>query len=265
MLASFALSCQSRFCRVVVLGLRGGGARPALEEVTTAEIGDLRGRGEVHEGFRSPLGRDRKQLRSPQDEREEAAAFFAEAAGDEARMQAVDGDAFADPTARKFAREQDVAQLRSLIGRHAVVGPRELQILETELRALVGGRGGVDHPCRRRREQGLAQTVAEHEIGHVVEGKGALEPFGGEAAIAEDRTGIVDQDIDPPLLRRDLGRHALDFCDEHEIGVQDAVRRAGSARSQSPERGLAARPVARDQNEPRPHGREPLGRDLADA
>jgi hypothetical protein len=43
------------------------------------------------------------------------------------------------------------------------------------------------------------------------------------------------------------------------------VRRAGSDRSQSPERGLAARPVARDQNEPRPHGGKPLGRDFADA
>jgi hypothetical protein len=134
-----------------------------------------------------------------------------------------------------------------------------------ELRALVGGRGGVDHPRRRRREQGFAQAVTEHEIGHVVEGKGALDPFGGEAAKAEDRTGIVDQDIDPALLCRDLGRHAFDFCDEHEIGVVDAVRRAGSTRPQSPERGLAARPVAGDQNEPRPHGGKPLCRGLADA
>ena len=90
-----------------VFGLRGGGGGPAFEKVTAADIGDLRGRGEVHNGFRAFLGRDRKQLRNPQDEREQSAAFFAQAAGDEARMQAVDGDASTGPLAREFAREQD--------------------------------------------------------------------------------------------------------------------------------------------------------------
>ena len=73
--------------------------------------------------------------------------------------------------------------------------------------------------------------MAEHEIGHVVEGKGALESFGSEAAIAEDRTGIVNEDIDPLLRCRNVGCHAFDFCDAHEVRVVDAVRRGGSVLS----------------------------------
>jgi hypothetical protein len=57
--------------------------------------------------------------------------------------------------------------------------PRELQILETELRALVGGRGGVDHTVRAAASKGSRRTVDEHEIGHVVEGKVRSSPFGG--------------------------------------------------------------------------------------
>ena len=87
----------------VVLGLRGRGGRPAPEEVAAGEIGDLVGGGEVHDGFRAFLGRDREHLRSPQGEREQSAAFSAEVAGDEAWMQAVDGNALAGPPAGKLA------------------------------------------------------------------------------------------------------------------------------------------------------------------
>src|SRR5262245_39756532 len=86
-------------CRDVVLGLRGRAARPGPEEVAAAEIGDLGGGGQIHDGFRSLLGRDREHLRSPQGERQKSAGFPAEVAGDEARMQAVDGDTLADPPA----------------------------------------------------------------------------------------------------------------------------------------------------------------------
>ena len=58
------------------------------------------------------------------------------------------------------------------------------------------------------------RAVREHEIAHVVEREGPLEPLGGELASPEHAPGIVEENIDARLGGGDLRPHLLHLGDQ---------------------------------------------------
>ena len=165
-------------------------------------------------------------------------------------------------TAGQFTREQNVAELGQTVGAEWTVAFR-LQIFEAESRFPVRFRCRVDDPCIRRQDP--AQPFRQTEVRHVVEGKGLLQSFGGDAAMTEERSGVVDENIDSGLDGSDLPSGTARFGHQRKIGVMNAMfcfrRDAGEAS----ERGLASFRAASHQNQSRSHGSESLGRLFSDA
>ena len=56
----------------------------------------------------------------------------------------------------------------------------------------------------------LAQRLGQHEIGHVVEGEGQLQPLGRHQPVGKEGAGVIDENIDARLaggdFRSDLAR-----------------------------------------------------------
>ena len=90
-------------------------------EVLAGYAGDLGGRREVHDGFRALLWSQGKALADANSETHESAALVAEASGHKAGMQAIGRHACTLKPPRKFARKEDVAQLRAPV--HFEAGP----------------------------------------------------------------------------------------------------------------------------------------------
>src|SRR5438045_5981998 len=93
-------------------------------------------------GFRGDRG---ESLGSAQRQAPDQAIVVAEAAGDEAGMQAVDDRRPGAEAARQLAGEQDIRKLRALVGAPAAVAVAlHLEIVEIELRAAMGTRRDID-------------------------------------------------------------------------------------------------------------------------
>jgi hypothetical protein len=78
-------------------------------------------------------------LGEPCETRDHAAAFIADAGGDESRMEAIGGDPCIKQPASVFAREKNVAKLRAAIGFHGSKTFGQLQIVEIEPDSLMRG------------------------------------------------------------------------------------------------------------------------------
>ena len=66
-------------------------------------------------------------------------------------------------------------------------------------------------PRRRRGDEAVAQCRGQHEVGHMIEGKGALEAVLRDFTLGEHGAGIVDQDINARFRGRYRCSHAIHF------------------------------------------------------
>jgi hypothetical protein len=107
--------------------------------------------------------------------------------------------------------------------------------------------------------------MGEDEIGHVVEGKGALEAFRGDFPRGENIAGIVDEHVDPRLGCSNLRPDPFHLGHQGKIAVMGAVCGVRSEFAQPREHVLAALAIARDQHDAGADARQPLGRDLPNA
>src|SRR6516225_6645712 len=98
----------------------------------------------MNDGFCALGGGYCEKLGEPYHVRDQAAALISKARGDEARMQAIRGDAAALQAARELAREQDVAELRAAVGFHGAKAMLRLQVAEVECCGTMGIGSGVD-------------------------------------------------------------------------------------------------------------------------
>src|SRR6516225_10165922 len=139
----------------------------------------------MNDGSRALGGRYCEKLGEPYHVRDQAPALISKARGDEARMQAIRGDAVAMQAACELAREQDVAELRAAVGLHGAKALLRLQVAEVECCATMGVGSGVDDARVARAGEPRAQALRHDEIGHVVEREGALEAVLRDPARAE--------------------------------------------------------------------------------
>jgi len=63
------------------------------------------------------------------------------------------------------------------------------------------------------------QRRGEREVGHVVERERALQTFGGDLPPAEERAGVVHQDVETAYRLLKLGRHPARVGNQLEVGV----------------------------------------------
>ena len=70
--------------------------------------------------------------------------------------------------------------------------------------------GGFPEPAQ--------QEVGEHEIAHMVERESTLPAILGQGMAIEERPGIVDQHVDPPGLRQEIGGEPALLGQAREIG-----------------------------------------------
>jgi hypothetical protein len=210
------------------------------------------------------LGASGKQLGEPHERRGGAAGLVAEARRHEAGAEAARDHAEIGQPGGELAGEQDVAQLRGAVDGERPVGFFRLQVVEIEPSLAVRIRGGVDHARRRAGDEAPDQPGGQHEIGHVIEREGALEPVLGDGAAGEHGAGIVDQHVDARLRGGDLAADALDLLEAQQIRIVDRVAAVGRAGLDLRQRGGAARAVARHDDEARAHAGEALRGDLTD-
>jgi hypothetical protein len=65
--------------------------------------------------------------------------------------------------------------------------------------------------------------VGQHEIGHVVEREGALEPVRRHSAGSKYIPGIIDEDVDARLFCRDPGSNLLGLVETRQVGDMGLV------------------------------------------
>src|SRR5262249_9885689 len=138
-----------------------------------------------HDRLRAFFRRDGKVLGHAHTQGEQAAAVVAETRGYESGMQAVGSHTAFGPSPSQLTRVKNVAELGTSVNLEAAVVVGRLQVAEVQPVALVRVGRSVDHARRRRSPQALAQAVGDHEVRHVVGGKGELQAVGGELARAE--------------------------------------------------------------------------------
>jgi hypothetical protein len=119
-------------------------------------------------------------------------------------------------------------------------------------------RGGADDPRRRRSTQALLQAMGQDEIGHVVQGEGALEPFRRDLPRREKAAGIVDQDVDTRLGCCDLRAGPLHIGEQRKIGVMSTMGFMRSDAAQAHEGLFGAFPIARDDYQAGAEAGQPL-------
>src|SRR5258708_15654397 len=141
-----ALLPEPARCGVVLRRLAQPGRR-AIGEIAAADRRHRGRRGEIDDGLRALLRRDREELGDADAQAEEAAVVVAETGGDEAGMKAVGGDAGGGEAARQLAREENVGELGAAIDGYIVIIPLRLPIVEVEpCLPMMRRRGCVDDP-----------------------------------------------------------------------------------------------------------------------
>jgi hypothetical protein len=186
------------------------------------------------------------QHRRPHQQAEQAAVALSQVRGDDSGVDAVGGDAGAREPACKLAREQDVAELGTAVGGEQLIPFAGLQVVEIDDPRKMRHRCGVDDACRCRGEQALPQAMGQDEIGHVIEGEGALEPFRRDLPRGKEAAGIVDENVDAGLLGSDLRADPLDLRQQRKVGIMGAVRDVRRDPVQEHERLLGTIPIARN-------------------
>jgi hypothetical protein len=97
----------------------------------------------------------------------------------------------------------------------------------------------------------------------VVQRESAFEAIFGEPAAGENRTCVVDQDVNARFLAGDFGGDALHLRDACQIGVMGCVCEATRSFVKPRESYSSACFAPRDQNDPGAHLRKPLRGNLA--
>jgi ribulose-phosphate 3-epimerase len=155
-----------------------------------------------------------EQHRETQPPSEQPGVALAEIRRNESGVKAIRGDAGTGEPAGELAGEQNVAQLGTGIGEGRQVAVLGLQVPEIKRRPQVRIGGGVDDAGGRRRNEASTQAMREHEIAHVIECEGPLEPLRGKQAAPEHCAGVVEKDIDARLGGGDLGPDLLHVGNE---------------------------------------------------
>lgn len=156
-------------------------------------------------------------------EADEPGRFGGEVGADDAGLEGDGGDPAIAVTALQFAGEEDIAEFRPAVGAEGGVVALALGVggIEVGAEQVGGDAGGLDHR-RARRGEFVEEQTGEKELREQIDLEGALEAVLGQRPFLLRAAGVVDEDVDPVVLRQ-LRREPHDVG---ELGVVGEVVRA---------------------------------------
>ena len=194
--------------RAAVEVVRDHGRLVAVLEVAAAHACELGGRREQHGRRRALLQRLQHHaagalaLRPAGHDRRVHVAL--EVRHDPARHQRVGRDAVVRPAARRLDGEQHVGRLGLAVREPRVVrAALEVDVLEDDRRAAMGGRAHGDDAAGAVGGQRLAQAEREREVPEVVGRELQLPALGRARLGGRHHAGVVDQHVQRPVQAAD--------------------------------------------------------------
>ena len=136
-------------------------------------------------------------------------------------IDGVHRDAAALEPAGELEREVHGGELGARVGAHEGVAALELEIVEVERCHPVGIGRDVHDARRGALEQARQQPQGELEHRQVVDREGELDSLGVALARLADEARVVDQHVQGPAARQELGGGAVDRLARGEVAEQD--------------------------------------------
>ena len=188
-----------------------------------------------------------------------------EPARDEARMEAVGGHRARRQPLGEAVGEEDVGELRLLVGAPPCVAPRSLGVVEVHRRAEMGARGDVDDAPALGRAEEVESQAGEEELAEMVEGPGHLDAVGALDAAVEPGPDVVDEHVEPREIRDEPPGEGPDLPLRREVRPLEPDCVVAGLRPEGRHAPLALGLVAPDENDARPVPGEGPGGHPADA
>jgi hypothetical protein len=166
-----------------------------LDEIFPTDTLDRRGTGQVDDRLGTLLRANSSKLQDAEEDCCKATVVPAKIRRHKARVQGVRYNTRPCQPSRQLIGKQNVSEFRARIGAPTSIPVLPLQVGKVQSGVAVCLRRDVDNAGGVGGFQGIKEEVSEQEVGEMVESKGHLKAVLAELSPGEQRSSIIDQDI----------------------------------------------------------------------